>query len=256
MRRTLITIAGIGGLFVWAYLVANAGHWLSDAPPDYDMQDLEVPNLDDLDLPETGAAAPTVETEGAADVAQTATAMAPAGTPDAGSERAQGTVRPIEPDVFAYPAFAPAGNLERIEARQPLSEEKTAESARVTLLHRPNSLQAGILGFGAEQRIRLADIKATDPERTCPDASGGAWPCGAMARTQQRLFIRNRSVACETLGSGWQGEIRSRCWVGAQDVSAWLAKQGWAEAEAGSGLTALTEQARSEARGLFAAVAP
>jgi endonuclease YncB( thermonuclease family) len=160
-------------------------------------------------------------------------------------------VRAIEPQQFASPAFADAQNLERVEARAPLANPPIRAKAAVVLLHRPTSLQAGLLGFGEAQTVRLVDITPTALDRTCPDAAGSHWACGVMARTQQRLFIRDRSLACETADAVWTGEIRTRCWIGLQDVSAWLAKQGWAEAEPTSSLASLTELARAERRGLF-----
>lgn len=238
MRRLITVFAGIVGVLVWGYLVTLGAAQLAEQPVDYDMQDLEVPDLDELQLPEAGEVLPETEPH-----PQLATAD------DARK------VRAIEPDAFGYPAYTSAANLERVDARLPLSET-SAPKATVTVLHRPFSPAAGILAFDEERRIRLKDIEATAPSRTCALATGGTWPCGEMARTQQRQFIRNRSVSCEAVGSGWHGEVVTRCWIGAQEVSAWLAKQGWVEAKADSSLASLTETAKSEARGLFAAKTP
>ena len=232
MRRIGTFIAGAIGLLLWAYLVMAAGESLRDDPVDYDMQDLDVPDPSELDLPDVGALPPE--------------AIEPMAEPEPRRE-----VRAIEPDVFGSPAFANAEDLERVEARAPLSETVEPTKPKVVLLHRPLSLSAGLVAFGPQQRVRLADIAETDVNRTCLAADGGSWPCGAMARTQQRLFLRNRSLTCETSSAAWQGEIKARCWVGVQDVSSWLAKYGWAAAEPGSALAVLTEEARAERRGLF-----
>jgi endonuclease YncB( thermonuclease family) len=226
MRRTVTIIAGVIGLLIWGFL---------EDPVDYDMQDLDVPDPAELDLPDVSAAPP---------------AAAGTSSQDAALQPSR-QVRAIEPQQFASPAFADAQNLERVEARAPLANPPIRAKAAVVLLHRPTSLQAGLLGFGEAQTVRLADITPTALDRTCPDAGGSPWACGVMARTQQRLFIRDRSLACETADAVWTGEIRTRCWIGLQDVSAWLAKQGWAEAEPTSSLASLTELARAERRGLF-----
>ncbi|RKE86328.1 hypothetical protein [Rhizobium sp. AG855] len=235
MRRTVTFIAGVIGLLVWGFLVVTAGQSFREDPVDYDMQDLDVPDPAELDLPDVSAAP-----EAVTDPAATAAALQ---TPR--------RVRAIEPQQFASPAYSDTGDLQRVAARAPLADPPKRAKAKVVLLHRPTSLQAGVIGFGQTQTVRLVDISATELERTCPDASDGRWACGVMARTQQRLFIRNRSLACETASAAWQGEIRTRCWIGLQDVSAWLAKQGWAEAEPKSSLFPLTELARAERRGLF-----
>lgn len=232
MRRIGTFLAGAVGLLLWAYLVMAAGSTLREDPVDYNIEDLDVPDPSELELPEVGA----VET----DPVMLSTEAEP-----------PRQVRAIEPDVFGSPAFANAGDLERIAPREPLSNATEPAKPKVVLLHRPSSLAAGVLAFGPEQRVRLADIVETPAERTCVAEDGRSWPCGIMARTQQRLFLRNRSVTCETSGTAWQGEIRTHCWVGVQNVSSWLAKYGWAEAEPGSALAALTEEARAARRGLF-----
>lgn len=230
MRGIATFIAGAIGLFLWAYLVVQAGESLREDPVDYNIEDLDVPDPSELDLPEVGALAE----DGVA--------------PQTVVRR---TVRAIEPDVFGSSAFADTGDLERVEARAPLSQNERPARPKVVLLHRPSSLSAGVVAFGPDQRVRLADVVETPADRNCVAEDGSSWPCGAMARTQQRLFLRNRSLACETSAAGWQGEIRTRCWVGMQNVSSWLAKYGWAEAEPGSALAPLTEEARLARRGLF-----
>ncbi|TPP09740.1 thermonuclease family protein [Rhizobium glycinendophyticum] len=235
MRRTVTIILGVIGLLIWGFLVVTAGQSFREDPVDYDMQDLDVPDPAELDLPDVSAAPP---------------ADAGTSSPDAVLEPSR-RVRAIEPQQFASPAFADAENLERIEARMPRADPPKRARAAVVLLHRPTSLQAGLISFGTAQTIRLLDVTPTTLERSCPDSGGSQWACGVMARTQQRLFIRNRSLACEAASTVWTGEIRTRCWIGLQDVSAWLAKQGWAEAEPTSSLASLTEIARAERRGLF-----
>lgn len=230
MRGIATFIAGAIGLFFWAYLVVQAGESLREDPVDYNIEDLDVPDPSELDLPEVGALPEDVGTS------QTVVRR---------------TVRAIEPDVFGSPAFADTGDLERVEARAPLSQNERPARPTVVLLHRPSSLSAGVVAFGPDQRVRLADLVETPADRNCIAEDGSSWPCGAIARTQQRLFLRNRSLACETSAAGWQGEIRTRCWVGMQDVSSWLAKYGWAEAEPDSALAPLTDEARLARRGLF-----
>ncbi|MDH4439137.1 MAG: hypothetical protein QE284_01990 [Rhizobium sp.] len=231
MRRTATFIAGAIGLLLWAYLVVAAGQSFREDPVDYDMQDLDVPDPAELDLPEVSEVPP---------VAHETLALQP-----------PRRVRAIEPQQFASPAFSDADDLERVSARAPLADPPKRAKAKVVLLHRPTSLMAGVVGFSDGQTVRLVDIAATALDRTCPDTGPDPWACGVMARTQQRLFIRNRSLACETASTAWLGEIRTRCWIGMQDLSAWLAKQGWAEAEPGTALSPLTDLARAERRGLF-----
>lgn len=237
MRRISTFIAGAVGLLLWAYLVTAASTTLREDPVDYNIEDLDVPDPSELGLPDVSALSTEMLTP----------------SPQAEPRR---TVRAIEPEAFGSPAFANAGDLERVAARAPLSDAMERAKPKVVLLHRPLSLSAGVVAFGPDQRVRLADLIETPQTKTCLAGDGTAWPCGAMARTQQRQFLRNRSLTCETGSAAWQGEIRTRCWVGVQDVSSWLAKYGWAEAEPGSALAALTEEARAARRGLFGGPTP
>ncbi len=232
MRGIGTFIAGAVGLILWAYLVMGAGAALREDPVDYNIEDLDVPDPSELELPEVGSL--PADTQEPLQVAEP-----------------RREVRAIEPDVFGSPAFADTGDLERVAPRAPLSQAAQRTKPKVILLHRPSSLSAGVVSFGPDQWVRLADVMATPADRSCLAADGTSWPCGAMARTQQRQFLRNRSLSCETSSAVWQGELRTRCWVGVQDVSSWLAKYGWAEAEAGSALAVLTEEARAARRGLF-----
>lgn len=231
MRRISTFIAGAIGLLLWAYLVMAAGETLREDPVDYNIEDLDIPDPSELDLPDVSEADQETQSAVQAELRQ--------------------RVRVIEPESFGSPAFSHSDNLERVAARRPLSDVVEPARPKVVLLHRPVSLSAGVVSFGVDQRVRLADLIETPADRSCLAEDGTSWPCGAMARTQQRLFLRNRSLVCEGSTTAWQGEKRTRCWVGVQDVSSWLAKYGWAEAEPGSALAALTEEARAARRGLF-----
>ena len=116
MRRNGITLAiGLSGLLIWGLLVASAGHSLRDEPVEYDLEDMDVPDPSELELPETETiVAPQIEGR---------------------------SVRPIAPEVFASPAVANAENLERVAPREPFSERRVAAKPDVVLLPRPISLQ-------------------------------------------------------------------------------------------------------------------
>ncbi|WP_143530744.1 thermonuclease family protein [Rhizobium sp. RU36D] len=158
-------------------------------------------------------------------------------------------MRAISPELFSAPFAAGDGGLERIDPREALTplEEKRAPWLR---LARPQTIEAGVMAFGT-RRLRLAGLTPTGEDKTCPTVDGGSWPCGRLARTHQRLFIRNRSVDCDLPGADWDGEAVARCEVAGIDMATWLAQSGWAEAEAGSSLEPLSAEARTLRRGLF-----
>lgn len=157
-------------------------------------------------------------------------------------------VRVIEPDLFASPLAAGEAPLERVEARAPITDAKDLN--KPLRLPRPETVEAGILAFGAST-LKLKDLVPTNRLMTCPRKDGGSWPCGMVARTQQRLFLRNRTAECDVNRRAWAGSVTSRCRVGGVDIAEWLATNGWAVAEDGSPLAVLTEAARAERRGIF-----
>ncbi|QLF69287.1 thermonuclease family protein [Peteryoungia desertarenae] len=222
MRKIATPVIGAFGLLLWGYLVMAGGQMLAESPVEYDLQDLDVPDPSEL-FPEE----PQVENR---------------------------SVRPIEPEVFSSPVVEEASALERIEPREPLSTIYTDRPAptRVSMLHRPISVAAGVVSFGPGKEIRLSGVDPTPVSKLCGEDGAESWPCGMMALTQQRMLIRNRSLACETVGSDWSGQIETRCFIGVTEIAAWLAQHGWAEASDGSPFAPLTEEARQAGKGLFA----
>ncbi|MBY5409884.1 thermonuclease family protein [Rhizobium leguminosarum] len=116
-------------------------------------------------------------------------------------------------------------------------------------LARPAVENAGILSFG-ERRLQLAGIVPTQVDRICGPA-GRQWPCGMMAKTALRLLLRNRSVNCDLETVEWKETVTTACRLGAEDLGAWLAENGWAEAAVGSPLTSVADKARQAGKGLY-----
>lgn len=255
MRPLGTIVVGVAGIALWALLLTAAGRNMADSEAEgFEIEDMPVewaePNAPTETAPEQPAASPDGVPEISAEAEQqTGGQASPTANPDAATDGPG--VRPVNPELFASPLAASPEKLERIEPRAPL-ETKPLETERVkiVLLPRPESVEAGLIAFGP-RNLKLADIATTDRMRMCPTSKGGNWPCGMVARTQQRLFLRNRTIACETDTAEWEGMLEARCRVGELDIATWLAENGWAEASAGSPLAALTDKARAERRGLF-----
>lgn len=178
-------------------------------------------------------------------VAAEAIAMGPAVQPVVIEQK---LVRKVSPEQFAAP-FAADGSLERVAPREPLGSDDVKPVQPVRLA-RPQTIAGGLMIFGT-RTLRLAGIIVTDRMRTCPTADGRTWPCGAMARTHQRLLLRNRTVDCDLPSPTWRGEKVASCQVGGIDMATWLVENGWAEAEPGSPLEPLATEARAARRGIF-----
>ncbi|MGO7181483.1 thermonuclease family protein [Rhizobium brockwellii] len=196
--------------------------------------------------------------EETASAEETATAAADA-APDAGEgatisdDRAEVIARSAEP--AAPPSPAPGDGVTSKPADLPQQAETAAGQAasptakKATELARPMVDNAGMLSFG-ERRLQIAGIVPTPVDRICGPA-GRQWPCGMLAKTALRLLLRNRSVSCDLETVEWKETVTTACRLGTEDLGAWLAENGWAEAAVGSPLTAAAEKARQAGKGLY-----
>jgi endonuclease YncB( thermonuclease family) len=151
------------------------------------------------------------------------------------SENEAAAVRSIEPLQFGLPEEVTTAPLERIEPRTPLSEPVVkAVKPVTTVLRHPVAVSAGLIRFG-DGLLQLEGIEPQDAARIC-DSDGKSWPCGMVARTALRNFLRARALVCAVPEGGWKGTVTSACTVGGSDPAVWLAENGWAVAPEGSPL--------------------
>jgi endonuclease YncB( thermonuclease family) len=112
--------------------------------------------------------------------------------------------------------------------------------------------------------VRIADIEALPFSERCGTGGPGGvgWPCGAHARAELARLVGRQPVECrviaEAAGSTKVREVVASCKVGDDDLSLWVARNGWGKPTAGGGF-ALHEAdrlAEKEARGRFAPTSP
>jgi hypothetical protein len=236
MKRHLLTIGGgLAGIALTIAILVTGASVIrgkqSAATPDFA---LETPDM--ADVPDLGN-----------DAAHTDDTQVPVNATDGSGDDGAGTVEPqeksvrdIAPEQFGLPAEVTAQPLQRIEPRMPLSQTIARPEPLPTVLRHPVALSAGLIQFGGRQTA----------DRVCGDA-GKTWPCGVIARTALRNFIRSRALLCNAPKNGWQGTLTTTCRLNNADPAAWLAESGWAEASAGSPLAAKVEAARKARLGFF-----
>jgi endonuclease YncB( thermonuclease family) len=162
-------------------------------------------------------------------------------------------VRRIAPDSIAGPDVT--GPLQRVAPRVPLTAAtKPLKRERFgppvpqgTLLYHPVASAAGEIEADGHE-VRLAGIKVTPANRTCKDAGARAWPCGVVARTAFRAWLRGRAVACDV--PSHPGGITTHCTLDGEDMALWLVRNGWAESADGQYDDA-EAKARREKKGMF-----
>lgn len=243
MTRHLLTIGGglAGIALTVALLVTGASVIQGRQSADTPGFALETPDL--ADVPDLGGdAAGTEDGQVPADAA--------GGASDTGTmEPQQKSVRDIAPEQFGLPQDVKAQPLERIEPRTPLSQIVARPEPLPTVLRHPVALSAGLIQFGG-RLLQLDGVLPQKVDRVCGDA-GKTWPCGVIARTALRNFIRSRALLCNAPKNGWQGTLTTTCRLNNADPAAWLAESGWAEVPAGSPLAGKVEAAREARLGFF-----
>jgi endonuclease YncB( thermonuclease family) len=227
LRRIALALAGT---------VLVAGLWIGGQSM------MKVPGAGREAGPEATSATQPAETR--------ATASAAAGSPVGAT---QSHVRRIAPGIVAGPEIS--GPLQRVAPREPLAAA-TRPLKRApfgppvpqgTLLYHPVASAAGEIEADG-YKVRLAGTRETPANRVCTDEGGNSWPCGVVARTAFRAWIRGRAVACDVPSK--PREIATHCMLDGEDMALWLVRNGWAESADGQ-YDEAEAKARREKKGVF-----
>lgn len=175
---------------------------------------------------------------------QTPSPAQPTTNPDASM-----MARPVDDASQFYPASVDGKPLERERAPEPEKKPVVVADKGIDL-PRPVAESAGVLGFGA-RRLQLAGLTPTPVDKSCDGAGGTEWPCGMLAKTNFRLFLRLRTVNCDLGDPNWSGTATASCKIGGQDLSEWLIENGWAEATAGSAFADAGAKAKQDGNGIY-----
>ncbi|NVD37675.1 thermonuclease family protein [Ensifer sp. HO-A22] len=247
MRQQLVSLAG--GI---AALALYTGILYAGAATIRDRESSATPDFV-LETPEMGEAEPTAEAEDVpfdmTDPQASDTTPDAGGQGESGSRSAETAARAIEPQQFGLPDKVTTKPLERIEPRQPLSNTSKDKPKAPTILQQPVALAAGLIRFD-KLTLQLDGIEAEAAERTC-ESGGKTWPCGMVARTAFRNFLRARAVSCDIPDDGTGDTVTAHCTVGGQDPAAWLVANGWATPLSGSALEEQAEAARKAKLGFY-----
>ncbi len=77
------------------------------------------------------------------------------------------------------------------------------------------------------QRIRLFGIYAFNKGQRCRRADGDRYRCGRRAKRALERKLDNQRLACRRKRERRNRTI-ARCWLGAEDIGAWMVLSGWA----------------------------
>ncbi len=81
-----------------------------------------------------------------------------------------------------------------------------------------------------DKKIRLHGIDAPESSQRCTRPSGEEWRCGQKAALALSEKIGHRNVRCEGNKHNRWGRLIAVCYLGNQDLNAWLVRRGFAVA--------------------------
>ena len=103
-----------------------------------------------------------------------------------------------------------------------------APAAQADVVGRPSVIDGDTIDIRG-QRVRLHGIDAPEHAQTCR-RNGEIWRCGRQAALALADKIGQRPVSCEEKDRDRYGRIVAKCTVDGEDLSEWLAFNGWAVA--------------------------
>lgn len=105
----------------------------------------------------------------------------------------------------------------------------------------------------SETRIRLEGIDAPEAGQTCGRLLAGWWACGTESTAALATLIDNKPVRCLQHGHDKYGRMLATCFLGAQDVNAWMVQHGhaWAFVRYSTSYVREEAEARSARRGIW-----
>jgi endonuclease YncB( thermonuclease family) len=109
---------------------------------------------------------------------------------------------------------------------------------------------AGIIEAGTVS-ITLAGLDTLTVDETCTAPSGEVWPCGMVARTAFRGYLRSRTLNCELPEGLIDTAIAAECLLAGEDPAKWLVQNGWAWANKDGPYGGDGELARQQSKGIY-----
>ncbi|TAN00252.1 MAG: thermonuclease family protein [Rhizobiaceae bacterium] len=170
--------------------------------------------------------------------------------------RGEGGSAVVSSDLERLPPRAPLGQSSVKPAMKQAAKDAESKPAatpvdpterKKTILYQPVAEAAGVLDASG-YHITLAGLDPVARDETCHRLDGGSWPCGLMACTAFRAWLRGRALTCDVPAT--KGPVTVSCTVGDDDPALWLAENGWAGSD-GARYREAVNKAKEEKKGIF-----
>jgi endonuclease YncB( thermonuclease family) len=105
----------------------------------------------------------------------------------------------------------------------------------------------------AGTRIRLEGIDAPEAGQICGRRLMGTWSCGTEATRALARLVEGKELGCESHGLDKYGRVLGVCFLGRENVNAWMVRQGyaWAFIKYSSSFVKEEAEARREGAGIW-----
>lgn len=98
------------------------------------------------------------------------------------------------------------------------------------------------------ERLRLEGIDAFEARQHCM-REGKAWPCGRRAAFALAEKLSSSNVRCTWAARDRYRRALATCFLGAENINAWLVREGWALAYRQYSKAYVEEEAKAKAAG-------
>jgi endonuclease YncB( thermonuclease family) len=134
----------------------------------------------------------------------------------------------------------------------PFSPSARESGSAPALAGRPEVVDGDTIAI-AGTRVRLEGIDAPEAGQTCGRRLMGTWACGAEAANALARLVESKELRCESRGLDKYGRVLAVCFLGQQDVNAWMVRQGhaWAFVKYSSSYVKQEAEARRERAGIW-----
>jgi endonuclease YncB( thermonuclease family) len=77
-------------------------------------------------------------------------------------------------------------------------------------------------------KLRLYGVDAPETDQVCLDEHSARWTCGIEARDRLAAHVGGKEVTCAARGTDAYRRTVAVCYLGGEDVNAWMVREGWA----------------------------
>ena len=109
---------------------------------------------------------------------------------------------------------------------------------------------AGVFDLNGTSLV-LPDIDVVSVDENCTAPDGATWPCGMVARTAFRNFVKGKAITCKVPDVPPQDAYIADCRLQGRDMAEWLVEQGWARAKPSTSYVEKETAAKSYRRGIY-----